>query len=169
MFRWRFATVSGYFMTDFYFAYGSNMNPRRMAGRGMRYRSSQAASLSGWQLAFNKRAHGKQGIAYANIVEQPAGQVEGVLYELVSADEITRMDPYEGHPLRYQRKQLMVRTEHSAVTAWVYLATPGWQQEGLLPERDYLNHLLSGRPWLSLDYFSALLRTPCYREPAPQT
>ena len=54
---------------DYYFAYGSNMNPARMAVRGMRYRQSLRAQLPGWQLAFNKRAHGKEGIAYASIVK----------------------------------------------------------------------------------------------------
>lgn len=151
-------------MSVFYFAYGSNMNPRRMASRGMRYRSSQAAALSGWQLVFNKRAEGRQGIAYANLVCQPTAVVQGVLYELVSADEIARMDPYEGYPSRYLREQLAVDIEGArrpGVMAWVYLATPDWQEEGLLPERAYLNHLLSGRPWLSRDYFSALSETPC--------
>ena len=69
---------------DYYFAYGSNMNPARMAVRGMRYRQSLRAQLPGWQLAFNKRAHGKEGIAYANIVkaEHSGAEVQGVLYQL---------------------------------------------------------------------------------------
>ena len=75
--------------SEYYFAYGSNMNPGRMAVRGMRYRESMAARLEGWGLAFNKRAHGKQGIAYANIVPME-GVVEGVLYRLRDHREIER-------------------------------------------------------------------------------
>jgi gamma-glutamylcyclotransferase (GGCT)/AIG2-like uncharacterized protein YtfP len=79
------------------------MNPSRMAVRGMQYRDSMAARLEGWALAFNKRAHGLQGIAYANIVPTD-GVVEGVLYRLRDHQEIERMDPYEGHPVRYRRE-----------------------------------------------------------------
>ncbi len=64
-------------MTIYYFAYGSNMNPARMASRGMRYRRSVAGFLEGWTLAFNKRANGREGRAYANIVEDAGGGVEG--------------------------------------------------------------------------------------------
>ncbi|EKF75001.1 hypothetical protein A11A3_06091 [Alcanivorax hongdengensis A-11-3] len=144
---------------NYYFAYGSNMNPARMAVRGMRYRHSHAARLEGWQLSFNKRAHGKQGIAYANIV--PGAACEGVLYQLWDHREIERLDPFEGWPERYRRECLRVETASGSVRSWVYIANPQWQAEQLLPERWYLNHLLSGRPWLSDDYYRALLATPC--------
>ncbi|MDX1804528.1 MAG: gamma-glutamylcyclotransferase family protein [Alcanivorax sp.] len=146
---------------DYYFAYGSNMNPARMAVRGMRYRSSQAATLAGWQLAFNKRAHDKPGIAYANIMPAQA-HVEGVLYRLIGPREIERMDPYEGHPQRYRRQCLQVDTGNGLRWTWVYIANRHWQSEQVLPERAYLNHLLSGRPWLSEQYYRGLLATPCF-------
>ena len=127
----------------------------------MRYRSSQAASLTGWQLAFNKRAHDKPGVAYANIVPATA-RVEGVLYRLFGHAEIARMDPYEGYPERYRRECLQVETPAGPQWSWVYVANAHWQAEKLLPERAYLNHLLSGRPWLSDGYYRALLATPCF-------
>ena len=151
-------------MNCFYFAYGSNMNPARMAHRGMRYRRSGAAFLAGWSLAFNKRAHGKSGIAYANILPGGAG-VEGVLYELWDDREITRMDPFEGHPERYRRQCLTVSTEAGPVATWVYIANDHWQSDSVLPERWYLNHLLSGRPWLSDTYYRWLLATTCWAGP----
>ncbi len=148
-------------MTALYFAYGSNMNPARMARRGMRYVDSMPAALGGWSLRFNKRAEGKRGIAYANIVPEREGRVEGVLYRLTEAAGITRMDPYEGYPVRYARRIMEVETREGLQPAWVYIASPDWQEEGLVPERFYLNHLLSGRPWLSDEYFRDLARTVC--------
>lgn len=145
---------------EYYFAYGSNMNPARMAGRGMRYRQSMPARLAGWQLAFNKRAHGKSGIAYANIVPSD-GLVEGVLYRLRDDREITRMDPFEGHPVRYRRECLAVETPQGPIHTWVYIANDDWQADDLKPERWYLNHLLSGRPWLTDRYYRRLLMVEC--------
>ncbi|WP_290538676.1 MULTISPECIES: gamma-glutamylcyclotransferase family protein [Alcanivorax] len=147
---------------EYYFAYGSNMNPGRMAVRGMRYRESMAARLDGWGLAFNKRAHGKQGIAYANIVPME-GVVEGVLYRLRDHREIERMDPYEGHPVRYRRECLPVLTGAGEIPTWVYIANPDWQADNLKPERWYLNHLLSGRPWLTDSYYRRLLQVPVFQ------
>lgn len=154
-------------MSEYYFAYGSNMNPRRMAERGMRFLRAYGGVLSGWCLHFNKRAHGKRGIAYANIVPCDHGDVEGVLYRLVDRHEIARMDPFEGYPERYLRQHLEIRLDDGETrTAWVYVATAAWQSEGLLPERHYLNHLLAGRPWLSPGYYRRLRQWPCLPESA---
>lgn len=152
---------------DYYFAYGSNMNPARMAVRGMRYRQSLRAQLPGWQLAFNKRVHGKEGIAYANIVkaDHDGAEVQGVLYQLWDHREIERMDPFEGHPVRYRRERLPVQTDEGERHTWVYIANIEWQADDLRPERWYLNHLLSGRPWLSADYYRYLLATTCVDDP----
>lgn len=146
---------------SWYFAYGSNMNPARMAARGMQYVESTSAVLTDWRLCFNKRAEGREGIAFANIVEARGERVEGVLYRLVRQAEIRRMDPYEGYPRRYRRIPMEVWSGHGHHRAWVYVANESWQEDGLVPERVYLNHLLAGRPWLSEDYFRQLLRVPC--------
>lgn len=148
-------------MSAFYFAYGSNMNPVRMAARGMRYRHTVGAGLYGWRLCFNKRAGEPDGAAYANIVPWADARVEGVLYRLDHEREIQRMDPFEGRPERYERYLMDVKTADGMGRAWVYVATSAWQADGLLPERWYLNHLLAGRPWLSAAYFRALRRQAC--------
>jgi gamma-glutamylcyclotransferase len=147
--------------SQWYFAYGSNMNPQRMAQRGMRTLERQAAQLHGWQLRFNKRAHDRHGVAYANIMPSRAGVVHGVLYQLADRREITRMDPFEGHPLRYRREVLALETAQGRHTAWTYIANADWHCDAVLPERAYLNHLLSGRPWLPESYYRNLLETPC--------
>lgn len=148
-------------MSAYYFAYGSNMNPARMAVRGMRYCHSQPATLFGWLLCFNKRAEGERAAAHANIMAQPDYQVEGVLYRLIDNQEITRMDPFEGYPECYRRECMPVATADGIVQTWVYRANPAWQAEQLRPERWYLNHLLSGRPWLSERYYRWLSQASC--------
>ena len=150
-------------MSRYYFAYGSNMNPQRMAARGMRTRAAHAAQLDGWQLCFNKRCAITAGTAYANIVPAPGSVVPGVLYELVDDDQILRMDPFENWPERYRREQLEVTmAQGGSARSWVYIANPAWQRDGLLPQRWYLNHLLCGRPWLPAPYYQQLVSTPCF-------
>jgi gamma-glutamylcyclotransferase (GGCT)/AIG2-like uncharacterized protein YtfP len=138
---------------NYYFAYGSNMNPARMRARGIDFIDQRAGRLPGFKLCFNKRASGKQNIAYANIGYQRDGAVEGVLYGLQRPDDIAVMDPFEGSPVRYSREVYSVTTVEGAVNAWVYVANAAMLAEGLLPEQNYLNHLLAGREWLSDDYY----------------
>jgi hypothetical protein len=71
-----------------YFAYGSNMNPARVRGRGLAVHAIEAACLRGYQLAFDKAADADSG--HANIVYAPAATVEGVLYHLAGAQAIRR-------------------------------------------------------------------------------
>lgn len=148
-------------MSDWYFAYGSNMNPARVKARGIAYQKSCSGQLEHYQLSFNKRATGKSGVAYANIDYVQGRVVEGVLYRLASAEHIELMDPFEGHPVRYRREVLLIQTAQGAERAWVYLANPAVIASNLLPERAYLNHLLAGKGWYSDDYFQWLSSHDC--------
>lgn len=148
-------------MIEWYFAYGSNMNPARMEARGVPFSEVLAGQLVSFELCFNKRASGKQGVAYANIGYAKRGQVEGVLYCLQQASQIKRMDPFEGNPVRYSREVFVVNTARGPINAWVYVANAAMLAEGLLPERNYLNHLLAGAQWHSAKYQNWLRDHPC--------
>lgn len=139
-------------MIEWYFAYGSNMNPARMQARGLGFVQRCAGVLPGFQMRFNKAAVGKSGVAYANIAYRPASRVEGVLYQLHDTDAISVMDQYEGSPVRYSREVFGVSTGGQQVNAWVYIANPSMLDEQLLPEQRYLQHLLSGKDLLSEGY-----------------
>ncbi|MBS7660753.1 gamma-glutamylcyclotransferase [Pseudomonas lalucatii] len=143
-----------------YFAYGSNMNPARMQARGLCVREAMAGSLPGFALCFNKRAVDRPGCAYANIRHQRGAVVEGVLYRLAELGEIAKLDPFEGTPIYYSRERLAILTVHGVQPAWVYIANPAFREEGLLPARDYLEHLLAGRQYLSEPYWSLLAAWP---------
>ncbi|XOV89357.1 MAG: gamma-glutamylcyclotransferase family protein [Pseudomonadota bacterium] len=148
-------------MAAFYFAYGSNMNPRRVSQRQMRYTEYFGGVLNDFRLVFNKRSVKYPGAASANVVAAPGHRVEGVLYRLLDLQQIEVMDPFEGHPVRYSRLALPVYADNKPQHAWVYLANDEWITEGLKPARWYLNHLLEGEPHLSPDYFAALSRIEC--------
>ncbi len=146
-------------MSHWYFAYGSNMNPQRMRTRGLLFSESLSGQLPGYELCFNKRAHDRPGAAYANIRHRQGAVVEGVIYRLDGADEIFKMDPFEGTPVLYSRERMPILTNQGVLPGWVYIANPAWRCEGLRPTRTYLEHLLAGREYLSENYWQAIAAT----------
>lgn len=150
-------------MSHWYFAYGSNMNPQRMHSRGLLFDQLLPGRLEGYELCFNKRAHDRPGTAYANIRHRQAAVVEGVLYRLVDASEIFKMDPFEGTPVFYSRERMPILTAQGVLPGWVYVANPAWRSEGLQPTRAYLEHLLAGRDFVSEAYWQALSSVSVYQ------
>ncbi|HKI74228.1 MAG TPA: gamma-glutamylcyclotransferase family protein [Pseudomonadales bacterium] len=144
---------------NFYFAYGSNMNPRRVDKRNMKFKGYGGGILEGYRLAFNKRSIKFPGAASANVVPAPECQVEGVVYRLPVPQEIEVLDPYEGYPVRYRRERLPITSDFGLVDAWVYIANDEFVTHGLKPARWYLEHLLKGRPYMSKTYYAELQRT----------
>lgn len=147
-------------LANFYFAYGSNMDVDRVQQRGMAFVSRGPGRLPGYRLVFNKRAKDYPGVAHANIEASAAEQVEGVLYALVAPENILQMDPYEGYPIRYNRRVVSIETETGVAAAWVYEANPQFIETGCKPTQGYLNHLLAGAEFLSTPYLAGLLATP---------
>jgi gamma-glutamylcyclotransferase len=130
----------------FYFAYGSNLNKKRMLDRGVIIKNVIPAKLFNYELKFNKVS--KQG-AVANVVPCKDSVVEGVLYDV---ETLVLLDKYEGYPKHYTRVLLNIEN----VDAWVYIANREYIKEGLRPELEYLNHLLEGREYLSEEYYNNL-------------
>ena len=148
-----------------YFAYGSNMNPARLADQRLKERAVQmgpriGGQLAGWGLVFNKIARSPAGAAAGNIVEAPGESVYGTLNEMPDAG-LEVLDIWEGVAGgHYERRAVqVVRTDTGeAVDAVVYVALK--VGEGLRPTRDYLGHLLAGRDLLPADYWEWLKATP---------
>ena len=146
---------------EHYFAYGSNMNPERVRGRGLQVTDIRAARLDGVRLVFDKVSRNHPHAAHANIAYAAGEFVEGVLYRLGSADEILKMDPYEKAPVNYGRDAVEVCSGEGRIAAWTYFANRAVRRQGLKPPRAYLAHLMAGRPYLSLEYYARLQRIEC--------
>lgn len=115
-------------MSSNVFTYGSLMFDevwqQVVAGR---YRSAPAT-------LHDHQRHALNGLSYPGVVASPGAQVEGQLYLDVSAEDMARLDAFEG--AEYRRDALRVVLEDGEQRdAWTYL----W----LDPQR------LSGQPWLS--------------------
>ncbi|WP_111414681.1 gamma-glutamylcyclotransferase family protein [Billgrantia lactosivorans] len=141
----------------YYFAYGSNMNVARVEARIGATRRALAGTLHHHALRFDKASR-VAGVAHANVAPAAGESVEGALFELLEPAQIELMDPFEGHPHEYQRHRHPIVTDEGPIEAWVYVAAPGTTAQALKPAREYLEHLLAGRPFLSHDYYRRLAR-----------
>lgn len=131
-----------------YMSYGSNMNKQRMIDRGIIFTDMKPVKLYDYELRFNKVS--KQG-AVANIAYKKDSIVEGILYDVQSLD---LLDKYEGvNSGHYKRIILKIDNED----VYVYVCDNQIHiKEGLKPNQEYLNHLLEGKEYLSLEYYEKL-------------
>lgn len=139
----------------YYFAYGSNMNVERVAARIGETRRALRGMLMDHRLCFDKRSR-IPGIAHANVAACQGENVEGVLFELLDPAQIEQMDPFEGVPHDYVRQRHVIQTAEGGIEAWVYVALPEQTRAALKPAREYLDHLLAGKPYLSAEYHARL-------------
>ncbi|BFM08137.1 gamma-glutamylcyclotransferase family protein [Halioxenophilus aromaticivorans] len=147
-------------MTEFYFAYGSNMNSERMKARQVQFDRCFAGSLPNTALKFNKRAP-SAGSGHANVAYAPGSRVEGVVYRVSGEPCMRALDQFESAPRAYSREIFWLSVEGKPLAAWVYIGNQAALAEDLVPERWYLNHLLAGKQYLSAKYYQQLQTTPC--------
>jgi len=142
-----------------YFAYGSNMDPVRMKERIGQIPEAKAARLPGYVLRFNKRSQKHPTVGFANVVPDPASAVHGILYD-IEEDELAAIDRHEGATRgHYSRESIEVLlADGCKLEAIAYIACSEWIEDGLLPTKEYLNHLLAGADYLPPVYVNWLAR-----------
>ncbi len=139
-----------------YFAYGSNMNPRKMDELGIKFTERINATLKGYTLKFNKASSLNPEEGFANIIPDEKGLVEGVLYEISDSD-LLKLDEYEGHPQHYRRITVKVETKKGELfDAVTYIASPDKIRNGLKPSKKYLKNLIVARDILPESYVRKL-------------
>lgn len=149
-----------------YFAYGSNMNPRRLfddrLGRaGVPHGARIAGLLEDWALCFNIPALRARGAGYANILPSPGATTPGTLNEM-PPEGLTVLDRYEGVAIgQYERVPVQVRiADGTTVPAITYVARHRLR-DGLRPAREYLEHLLHGEDLLPAEHLAVLRALEC--------
>lgn len=114
-----------------YFAYGANLDPEAMRRRAPSARPVGPARLRGYRRAFTVRS--PYWGALADLLEEPEGEVWGLLYELEEAD-LARLDAFEDCPNLYTRFTVTVEREDGRPVpgVWVYAVRPE-RREGEFP------------------------------------
>lgn len=142
-----------------YAAYGSNMDPARMAQRCPHSPLRGTGWLVGWRLTFGGEEHGWDG-ALATIVEDPLEQVFVAIYDVTDQDA-DRLDSWESADSGLYRKvRVPVTTLVGEQSAWTYVLDA---YEGGLPSAMYLGILAEAAQSADApdDYLAALRSRPC--------
>ena len=126
-----------------YFAYGSNLEPKQIAERTHHVGETKIGWVEGYRFEFNKRS--ADGSGKANITPRAGGIVWGVLYQC-DAQFLRKMDTYEGvKEGDYLRMDLSVQcTSERDVNAISYTAGQNFIAGSLKPSREYLDRILRG-------------------------
>ncbi len=124
-----------------YFAYGSNLDPRTFLGRRrMRPVQSRVAVLDGWRLVFDLPVGGERAVA--NLLAVPGEHTVGVAYA-ISDEQARHLDRTEGVPRAYRREAVDLRTtQGGGLRAFTYVSPH--RQPGRKPSRRYMGLLLHG-------------------------
>ncbi len=148
-----------------YAAYGSNLDPERMALRAPHSPLYGTGWLVGWRLSFGGEDLSWQG-PLSTVVEDAGHQVYVALYDLTPADE-KALDEWEGVDIGVWTKiRVRVSTLDGEVTAWLYVLNA---YEGGMPRATYLGMLAEaaeagGAP---ADYVNDLRERPCTSDEGP--
>ena len=146
-----------------YAAYGSNLDPERMAIRAPHSPLRGTGWLQGWRLTFGGEDvswEGALGTVVEAVDDQEAHQVYVALYDLTPSD-VESLDKWEGVDIGLFRKiRVRIQTMEGDVPAWIYVLDA---YEGGLPSARYLGMLADaaeagGAPD---DYVAELRSRPC--------
>lgn len=136
-----------------YFAYGSNMNDKRMTDRGVNFLSKEKGTLKGYKFIINKKSQKNPNIGFANIIRDDNSEVEGIIYE-VTEEDIIKLDKFEGAPKHYRREIYIIENKQCVI----YIANDVWTSTNELEAtEEYKNHILEGKEFLSEKYYNKLL------------
>ncbi len=128
-----------------YFAYGSNMLSRRLAERCPSASRIETAHVRGYRLSFDKRSW-KDGSAKCRMeqIDSPEDLVWGVLYGIEERD-LSGLDTAEGRGRGYEIDTVSDEIgDGRTVSAFTYLADPGFLSPALVPFDWYVDLVVAG-------------------------
>jgi len=142
-----------------YAAYGTNLDPLRMAERCPHSPLRTTGWLFGWRLTFGGEEHGWDG-ALATIVQDPTSEVFVAVYD-VTDEDIKALDGWESADTGlYRKTKVRIDTLTGEQVVWVYVLDA---HEGGLPSASYLGVLANAAEAADApdDYVAALRRRAC--------
>jgi len=129
--------------TRLYFAYGSNLHPRRLAARVASAVALGSAALEGHLLRFHKRGRDGSGKCDAAWTGRSGDVVLGALYRLDAPDVVT-LGRIEGVGHGYDACDVRVRVGTAEIDAFTYRAEAAHVDPTLVPWDWYKALVLAG-------------------------
>jgi hypothetical protein len=138
-----------------YFAYGSNMNNKRLFSRTGSADKWDNGMVSGKKLCFNKL--GQDGTGKANLIDHDGGKAFGVLFK-VNESDLIKLDKFEAG---YKRKILKIKSNNNGyIVAISYLAD--FPINFICPSKEYIDHIIHGADYndMNTGYINYLKTIP---------
>lgn len=129
----------------YYLAYGSNMHPRRLAGRIEIIRSVGTVRLDGYKLVFQKRSNDGSSKCHLDRVGG-LSVAYGAVFE-ISDDQLRVLDRFEGEGFGYRREKWGILVHGRPLSVVVYLASESHLALDLEPYDWYKRIVLAGARW----------------------
>ena len=151
-----------------YFAYGSNMSPKRLLQRVPSAVVIGVAILPGHRLAFHKVGRDGSAKCDAALTNAAADRVHGVIYRIDSGHKLG-LDAREGLGCGYEQKTVEVQLrDHRQSSAFLYYATH--IDASLRPFTWYREHVLRGAREHALPghYIAAIHAVDAVDDPDPE-
>jgi hypothetical protein len=134
-------------LSIYYFAYGSNMHPERLARRVPLAEPVETAVLPNHLLCFHKR--GRDGSGKGNIVPASGRRVLGVLYR-TGRQQLRNLDRAEGRGYVRCRVRVIGLSSGKAFGAFTYRARASAMDDRMTPYDWYMALVVSGAEWHDL-------------------
>jgi gamma-glutamylcyclotransferase (GGCT)/AIG2-like uncharacterized protein YtfP len=131
----------------FVFAYGSNLDSKRMRDRVPSATVVGISELPLHTLRFHKWNEDGTAKANALLTGAESDRVEGVIYQVDEA-HLPALDRFEGNGNGYERYSMPFRVRkgarRGAYQAWVYIGQESHIDDELLPAQWYVDHVVRG-------------------------
>lgn len=134
-------------MCVYYFAYGSNLSESEMQRTDLGpvcddYEIIGKATLSGYRLAFTRNSKSRKG-GVADIVQDPSGVVEGLVYHIGSRC-LDFLDVKEGLGSAYNQLQVTVTLPQGKTLNCLTYSVITKSTQHIPPHTSYLNLIIQG-------------------------
>jgi gamma-glutamylcyclotransferase (GGCT)/AIG2-like uncharacterized protein YtfP len=145
----------------FYFAYGSNMDPRIMRKTVPEAKVRAPGRLDGFRLEFNVYSDRWEGGA-ANLEPDENAHLWGVIWE-IGPDDLAKLDTFIGHPTFYRREDVAVHVGDETLECVTYRVA---HQRGFVrPTNSYMARVrgairMQGLPPEALDIMESAAQPP---------
>jgi hypothetical protein len=149
-----------------YFAYGSNLHPRRLRERSPSASVIGPALLPGHRLRFHKLGLDGSAKCDARHTGNPDHMVQGVVYRIEERHR-TELDRAESLGTGYDARLVELRSDRGSLSAWCYHACDEAIVGGLRPFDWYLDYVVAGARHHGLPehYIDALKQVPSRPDP----